>query len=142
MLHFIIDDLRRVHMWSTHANYHPTRPLTLSGRYAGKWVDEDATGFDNDFTAHLLSARMTYDITERWDLGLIGSTLFMESFESQQYGLGMEAGYHLTHNLWLSAGYNFFGFKDEDLDEEDASNPGVYVRMRFKFDETMFNWLQ
>ena len=33
-----IDELRRVHMWSAHANYHPTRPLTLSGRYAGKWV--------------------------------------------------------------------------------------------------------
>ena len=92
--------------------------------------------------AHLLSARMMYDFSERWDLGLIASTLFMEGFESQQYGLGLEAGYQLTRNLWLSAGYNFFGFKDEDLDEEDASNPGAYARMRVKFDEEMFNWLQ
>ena len=136
------DDTRRVHMWSGHANYHPSRPLTLSGRYAGKWVDEDAVDFSNDYTAHLLSARATYDITERWDVGLIASTLFMESFDSRQYGLGLEAGYQVTRNLWLSAGYNFFGFKDDDLDEENTSNPGVYARIRFKFDESMFNWLQ
>ena len=42
----------------------------------------------------------------------------------------------------MSAGYNFFGFKEEDLDEEDTSKPVVYARMRFKFDEEMFNWLQ
>ncbi|MGB5443171.1 MAG: carboxypeptidase regulatory-like domain-containing protein [Gammaproteobacteria bacterium] len=137
-----IDELRRVHMWSAHANYHPTRPLTLSGRYAGKWVSEDAADYDNDFMAHLLSARVMYDLSERWDLGLIGSTLFMEGFDARQYGLGLEAGYQLTRNLWLSAGYNFFGFKDEDLDEEDVSNPGAYARMRVKFDEEMFNWLQ
>ena len=85
---------------------------------------------------------MTYDITERWDIGLIASTLFSGGFESRQYGLGVEAGYNVTQNLWVSAGYNFFGFRDDDLDEENTSNPGVYVRLRFKFDEDMFNWLR
>jgi uncharacterized repeat protein (TIGR01451 family) len=136
------DDERRVHMWSGHVNYQPTRPLTLSGRYAGKWLREEDAYYDDEFTAHLLSGRVMYDLTERWDLGLNISTLFSGGADSIQYGLGVEVGRMVTTNLWLSAGYNFFGFRDDDLSGQDETNPGAYLRVRFKFDENMFGWLQ
>ena len=47
-------------------------------------------------------------------------------------------GYLLTSNLWLSAGYNVFGFKDDDLAGADYTNRGAFVRLRFKFDEDVF----
>ena len=56
--------------------------------------------------------------------------------------LGAEVGYLLTKNLWLAAGYNFFGFEDDDLVDGDYSDPGAYLRLRVKFDEDLFQWLQ
>ncbi|MDN6276051.1 hypothetical protein [Psychrobacter sp.] len=40
-------------IWSSSANYHPTRPLTLSGCYAGKYTEYDADGLVSDNTRTL-----------------------------------------------------------------------------------------
>ena len=49
----------------------------------------------------------------------------------------MEAGYNVAANLWLSAGCNVFGYREEVLTGNDYSNRGVYLRIRFKFDEAL-----
>jgi hypothetical protein len=41
----------------------------------------------------------------------------------------------------VSAGYNFFGYRDEDLAGTDYTTKGPYVRLRFKFDETLLGGL-
>lgn len=41
-------------------------------------------------------------------------------------------------NLWLSLGYNFMGFEDEDIAYDDSTQEGAYFRLRFKFDEDLF----
>ena len=64
------------------------------------------------------------------------------SFAAHQYGAGAEAGYLLMSNLWVSGGYNFYGFSDRDLEGEDYTRAGPYARLRFKFDEDMFKWLE
>ena len=132
---------RQAHVISLHANYKPRRSLTLSGQLAGKWVDEtfsDALGsVDDRFGAQLVSARVLYDLSERWDLGASASLLRSDD-GAQQYGLGLEAGFVLIDNLWLSLGYNFVGFADEDLVDADYTRQGVYLRLRYKFDEKLF----
>ena len=40
-------------------------------------------------------------------------------------------------NLWVSAGYNFFGYKDADLAGADYTAKGPFVRVRYKFDEEL-----
>lgn len=131
---------RDVHIVSAHANWHPNRPLTVAGQLAAKWVDESfGTGpaqFNARFAAQLASVRVLYDITERWDVGVQASGLF--SAESRQYGFGLETGYAIVDNLWASVGYNFVGFSDDDLVESDYTRRGIYLRLRFKFDEKLF----
>jgi len=56
---------------------------------------------------------------------------------SRQYGVGLEVGYLIATNLWVSAGYNFFGYKDADLAGSDYTVKGPYVRLRYKFDESV-----
>jgi len=85
---------------------------------------------------------VTYDIAERWDVGLIGSAHMTGARKALDYGLGAEVGYLLGKNVWVSAGYNFFGFEDRDLSDGDDTNPGAYLRLRAKFDEDLFRWLQ
>jgi hypothetical protein len=47
----------------------------------------------------------------------------------------MELGYLIATNLWVSAGYNFSGYKDAELQGGDHTAKGAYLRMRYKFDE-------
>ncbi|MCS6946209.1 MAG: hypothetical protein NZM12_01185, partial [Steroidobacteraceae bacterium] len=131
---------RDVHIVSAHANYHPRRPLTIAGQLAAKWVDErfgrGPLAGRSEFDAQLASLRVLYDISERWDLGLQLSSLIGGG--GQQYGVGVETGYALVDNLWLSVGYNLLGFDDDDLVESDYTRRGAYLRLRFKFDEKLF----
>lgn len=133
---------RLVHIVSTNLNYQPVKSLVLAGRWASKFVDERFTELSADSNTHLVSARATFDVTEKIDIGLQASNLFSGGFGSNQYGVGAEAGYLLTSNLWLSGGYNFFGFRDDDLEDQDYTRQGPYVRLRFKFDEDLFKFLE
>jgi hypothetical protein len=80
---------------------------------------------------------VTWEFAKKWDVGLAASGLFGELGRSRQYGVGVEVGYLLATNLWLSAGYNVFGYHDEDLAAGDYTNKGAYVRLRYKFDESL-----
>lgn len=130
---------RDVHIVSAHADYLVSRPWIIEAHYAGKWLDERYTGTGSKYAAHLLGARSTYDVTEKWDVGLIGNTLLSQVGKSRQYGVGLETGYRVKSNLWLSLGFNFSGFSDKDLVDTDYTNKGVFVRLRFKFDEKIFS---
>ncbi|WP_201553959.1 DUF11 domain-containing protein [Psychrobacter sp. 72-O-c] len=125
-------------IWSWSGNYHPTRPLTLSGHYAGKYTQYTADEITSDNTAHAAYARGLYDISERWDVGLQAGTYWNKQADDLAYMLGAEVGYSPMTNLWLSLGYNFMGFKDEDIAYDDSTQEGAYFRLRFKFDEDLF----
>ena len=133
----------RAHIVSTHADWHPSRPWWLTGRLAAKWQDDrftspDGRVVDDDFNAWLASGRVVYDVTENWDLGLLGAT-FRGEDGANQYAYGVEVGRLLRQNLWLSVGYNWAGFEgDPDLARYEYTRDGFYLRLRFKFDETLF----
>jgi hypothetical protein len=131
------------HIVSTHADYHPSRPWWMTGRVAGKWqVDRfayaDAPEVRDRFHAELLSGRVVYDVTENWDVGALLAVQFGQH-RARQQAAGVEAGYLLAQNLWLSAGFNWAGFRgDSDLSGYEYTQRGAYIRLRFKFDENLF----
>ena len=129
----------QAHILSAHADWHPSRPWWMTGRVAGKWqTDQFEAGVTDTFTAQLLSGRVLYDVTENWDLGLMTSVQFGQ-YGARQYALGIEAGYLLKQNLWLSVGANSTGFvADRDLAGYEYTQQGVYLRMRYKFDQNLF----
>jgi len=49
---------------------------------------------------------------------------------------GVELGYQVAKDLWVSAGYNFVGLRDRELTANEYTSKGAYIRLRFKFDET------
>ena len=124
---------------SVQGDYHPSRPWWLSGRAAAKWQrDRFEGGTQGSFQSQLLSARLVYDIDERWDIGLLGAVQFGGN-GARQTAYGAEVGYLLQPNLWLSAGVNAAGFNgDADLVGYEYTRRGAYIRLRFKFDENLF----
>ena len=133
-----------VHIASLHGVYHPSRPWWVTGRLAGKTRREQGLSAEGStrYDAWMASGRLVYDITENWDVGLMAASLQGRNNGTgswaRQYALGLEAGYQLQSNLWLSAGYNVRGFSDRDLTASEYTNRGVYLRLRFKFDEDLF----
>ncbi len=131
------------HIVSAHADWHPSRPWWLTGRVAAKWQKDsffyaDTGRVNDDFNAVLLSGRIVYDITEKWDIGVLAST-FRGQYGANQYAFGVEVGRLLRQNLWLSVGYNATGFRgDEDLTGYEYTQQGAFIRLRFKFDEDLF----
>lgn len=129
---------RTAHIASTHLSYQPQADLAFAGRYAGKYVLEDSNSISSRYSAHLLSARADYDVARDWTVGLTAGVLFSGDLRSRQNALGVELGRVLSKNLWLSVGYNRFGFRDDDLASEGYTSKGVFLRLRYKFDENAF----
>lgn len=129
----------QAHIVSVIADYHPSRPWWLTGKFAAKWQqDQFEGGVQDSFQAQLYAGRLTYDVSENWDLGLMLATQ-VGQYGAQQSAAGVELGYLVQQNLWLSVGYNVAGFAaDADLAGYDYTREGVYLRLRFKFDHDLF----
>lgn len=130
---------RTSHAVSLHADYHPSRPWWLTARLAGKRVSERFLGgMRANYTAWLAGGRITWDLSERWDVGLQHYLMWSPQGNTRQDAFGVEAGYLVKANLWLSFGVNLRGFRDDELTGAAYTRKGVYLRLRFKFDETLF----
>lgn len=126
---------RQVHTVAVNANWQPTRETVFSARYAAKLALERSAGAPSRATGQLASGRVTHQISENWDVGAVAQVLVSGANKARQFGAGIEAGYQLRTNTWVSAGYNFLGFRERDLAGADATAKGLYVRLRLKFDE-------
>ena len=133
---------RKVAILSVGANYQPSAKTMTTFRYAMKWSDDETNVVDSTLNGHMTTARFTRDLTSRWNVGLETSELFSQHFGNIQYANGVEVGYIMRQNLWLSVGYNFTGFYDRDLTGDEATRQGPFIRMRFKFDESMFPFVK
>ena len=129
---------RSVELFSIHANWQPVRPFTFGARYAAKWTSDTSNKLKTNNNAQLLAGRAVWEVLPRWDLSAHGSTVLGNGIQSKQYGLGLELGFMVMENLWLSGGYNFVGYRDEDLTAGEYTSKGAYLRLRYKFDEDLF----
>lgn len=106
--------------------------------WAGKLTREQSLGLVTAGGAQWLHGRLTRDLGAAWDVGLTGSVLAGRRVAQRRYGLGAEAGRLLPGGTWLSLGFNRFGFADDELAGEEWTRAGAYLRLRAKFDETLF----
>jgi uncharacterized repeat protein (TIGR01451 family) len=125
---------RQVHTVAVNANWQPTRETVFSARYAAKLALDRSAGEPSRAVGQLLSGRVTHQISADWDIGATAQVLVSGAERARQFGAGIEAGYQLRTNTWVSAGYNLLGFRERDL-ADNASARGVYLRLRMKFDE-------
>ncbi len=132
-------DNYRTHIISVHGDYHPSRPWWMTGRLAAKYtLDKTLPEESQKYAAWLLGGRVTYDINKDWDVGVMLSSLHGSDGGSHQYAYGAEVGHIVMKNLWVSLGYNASGFTDRDLTGSEYTAKGLYLRLRFKFDESLF----
>jgi uncharacterized repeat protein (TIGR01451 family) len=89
----------------------------------------------------LVGAEFRYDIKPKWDVGFLVNRIHSWSAGTVNASYGIETGWNVGTNTWVSVGYNFSGFYDADFTANHYTAKGVFVRFRFKFDQdTIKDW--
>ena len=106
----------------------------LSTNVGTKYVKTEIADQTLSNWTHLVGAETRFDLTETIDFGLQGSFL-TNSEIGTSYSWGPSFGISPLDNVWLSAGYNVEGYKDDDFEGSEYSRKGAYLKLRLKFDQ-------
>jgi uncharacterized repeat protein (TIGR01451 family) len=108
----------------------------LSLQYAAKTVSESYNNIEYMSLTDLAGFETRYDLTRKWDAGLHSNILRAVKLNHYDYNTGVSVGHSMVNNIWLSLGYNFVGFRDEDFSRSNYTSKGLFLRFRMKFDQT------
>lgn len=123
-----------IHYLKTYINYELTTNIEWLAHIGNK------TRPLYDYNGTWTTNRLLYQISEKMDAGIRVSTLIDDT---EQYLYGVELGYQLLTNVWLSGGYNFEEINDKYYNEERTyTNQGYYTKLRIKLDDGLFFWLK
>ncbi|HSG90739.1 MAG TPA: cadherin domain-containing protein [Pseudomonadales bacterium] len=117
------------------ANFKPNKRNQLALQLGMKYVLDDIDGESYSSFTTLAGAEYRYDLSKRWDFGLHGNVLNSWSAGVADYRSGVSLGHTPMRNVWVSVGYNFTGFHDEDFEGADYMAQGPFVKFRFKVDQ-------
>ena len=117
------------------ANWMPNRRTQIAMQYGAKYVLDSIDGDSYSGYTDLIGVEVRRDISQDWDVGLHGSVLHTWNGGQFDYGLGASVGYKVFDNAWVSVGYNWMGFSDEDFSGSEYRAKGFYAAMRMKFDQ-------
>jgi hypothetical protein len=122
------------HILALEAIYAPNWQWELYGKVAFR---NSTTTLSNDLSignsTTLSQLRATYRFNYSWDLSAEARWIGQSSTGFSETGYSLEAGYYLTPNLRLSAGYAFGSANDRDFGSRSASGP--YVGLTIKLNE-------
>ncbi len=122
------------HILALEAIYSPNWQWELYGKVAFR---NSTTSLSNDFSAStsttLSQLRATYRVNYSFDLSAEARWIGQSSTGFSETGYSLEAGYYLTPNLRLSAGYAFGSANDRDFGSRSAGGP--YVGLTVKINE-------
>ena len=107
----------------------------LSLQYAFKYVRSNFSAVEVTGYTDLIGVDYRRGMKGRFDVGANAS--IYNSYQSgvTDYGLGLDVGYNVGTNIWLTLGYNFTGFHDNDFAEARYTAQGPYLRFSIKADQ-------
>jgi len=117
------------------ANYKPQQRLQFSLQYGAKYVFDTIDERSYSGFTYLIGVETRYDLTRRWDMGVALGMLHGWDAGQLDYRTGVSLGYALFKNAWVSLGYNFLGFTDQDFSAADFTAQGPYLKFRIKVDQ-------
>ena len=125
--------------WRLINNFNANRRLNessqLSLQYAFKYVRsefgiQDFTGYTD-----LIGIDYRKGFREKWEAAINTSTYHSWQSKVVDFGIGLDVGYNVRDNLWLTLGYNVAGFHDSDFSSARYTAQGPYLRISIKADQ-------
>ncbi len=125
--------------WRLINNFNANRRFSaatqMSLQYAFKYVHSEFGDIGYSGYTDLIGFDLRRGLRGRWDIGV--NTSIYHSYQSKviDYGAGLDVGFNLATNLWLTLGYNIIGFHDEDFAQARYTAQGPYLRFSIKADQ-------
>lgn len=110
--------------------------------WAGKLTRHQSEGAITAGGAQWLRARISRDLARDWDVSLSASALTGRRLSQYESGVGAEIGRQLPGGVWLSGGWNLYGYSDDELSGEEWTRQGGFLRIRARLDEKLFERLR
>ncbi len=125
-------------MNNLHANWQLNPKLQLGVQYGARYVSSTFDGEKYDGLSDIVGFDLRRQLSRRFDLG--AHTALLHSWESDvmDYSTGIDVGVTLAKNVWISLGYNFAGFRDDDFSASRHTAQGPYLSIRIKADQDTF----
>ena len=117
------------------ANLLIDRQNQLAFNYGYKYVEDSIDSAQYNGITQLFGTEYRHDINDRWDIGINANTLVSGVGNNSELSWGVSTGWNVGKGMWLSTGYNFTGFEDNDFSAASYSAQGFYIRFRFSFDQ-------
>ncbi|MDA1073827.1 MAG: hypothetical protein O3A63_03560 [Proteobacteria bacterium] len=117
------------------ANWQPDERSQLSLQFGFKYVIEQIDGDEYSGSTGLYGLEYRRGFMDKWDWSLNGALLYSHNNGQMRDSLGFSVGRTLFDNMWVSLGYNFTGFEDDDFVAADYTAQGPYLKMRLKIDQ-------
>ncbi len=121
------------------ANYKPDNINQYSFQYGGKYVLDniDSQHYDGYTDLWGVEYRRSMKPYKQylWDIGAHFNTLNSWNAGISDYSSGLSVGVSPEKNMWITAGYNFVGFRDDDFSGSEYTAQGFYLKFRMKFDQ-------
>ncbi|MDJ0700761.1 MAG: OmpA family protein [Woeseiaceae bacterium] len=119
------------------ANRRISAATQLSLQYAFKYV---RSVFDGDgYTGYtdIIGVDWRHGFHPRWDFGVNSSIYHSWRSDVMDYSAGLDVGFNVASNVWVSLGYNFTGFEDKDFEAARYTASGPFLRFSIKADQRL-----
>ena len=116
-------------------NWRPIKELQLSLGYGIKYSRERIASVLQQGITDQVAVEGRWDLTTFLDLGLRASVLHGWADTTLAWSAGPSVGVSPATNVWISLGFNVFGYNDRDFSASNYTAFGPYLRLRLKFDQ-------
>ena len=121
-----------------HANWQLNPALQLGLQYGVRYVSSTFEDETYSGVSDIVGFDLRRQMTRRFDIGVHAAALHSGAADVIDYSTGFDVGPTSAKNIWLSVGYNFAGFRDEDFSASRHTAQGPYLKIRIKADQDTF----
>ncbi len=127
--------------WRVINNFNANRRLSsrtqLSLQYAFKYVRSMFDSLEISGYTDLTGLDFRRGFKNKWDWGAHASVYHAYRSSVFDYGFGLDLGYNVRENMWLTLGYNIAGFHDNDFAQARYTAQGPYLQISIKADQAL-----
>ncbi|MEO8062755.1 MAG: OmpA family protein [Pseudomonadota bacterium] len=121
-----------------HANWQMNPALQVGLQYGVRYVSSTFEGEKYAGVSDIAGFDLRRQLTRRFDLGVHAAVLHSWESDVMDHSTGFDVGATLAKNVWISVGYNFAGFRDDDFSASRHTAQGPYIKIRIKADQDTF----
>ena len=120
------------------ANWQLDLQTQLGLQFGGRYVRSTFDGERYSGLSTLYGIDVRRELTMRFDVGLHGTMLSSLASGVSDQSVGVDVGVTVARNVWISIGYNFAGFRDDDFEASRYTAQGPFIKFRMKADQDTF----